>query len=312
MNEYYKQVPILKKLYSKGENIIDYLKNQDASSFNSMDSILVSYDLQSGSYIDFYNNNQEAKERYLECIGDTLNDLDVLTSLLEVGVGEATTIANLIKYLNHQPEDIFGFDLSWSRIKYAREYCKFRGLGNIKLATGDLFHPPFEENSIDVVYTSHTIEPNGGREKEAIKALYKITKNYLVLFEPFYEFASDKIKVRMRKNGYITGLKNVIEELGYNIVKYGLLNFSSDGLNPEKSQNPTGVIIIKKNVDTSFSSKPSFSCPYSQKPLSFEKNYYLGKENLIAYPIIDEIPCLNPDNAILTTHHNTTIDGIFK
>jgi hypothetical protein len=183
----------------------------------------------------------------------------------------------------------------------------------INLATGNLFYPPFGENAIDVVFTSHTIEPNGGKEKEAIQALYKITKKYLVLFEPFYEAASDKNKERMKRNGYVTGLKVTIAELGYKIVKYGLLDFSSDGLVPEKSRNPTGVIVIEKDLENSDIERPSYSCPYTQMPLTLcNDNYYLSKESLLSFPIIGNIPCLNPDNAILTTHHNTMIKDAFK
>jgi ubiquinone/menaquinone biosynthesis C-methylase UbiE len=32
------------------------------------------------------------------------------------------------------------------------------------LVVADLFHIPFADNSVDVVYTSHSLEPNGGRE----------------------------------------------------------------------------------------------------------------------------------------------------
>ena len=45
---------------------------------------------------------------------------------------------------------------------------------------GDMFNLPITDDSIDLVYTVHALEPNGGKEKEALKELYRITKKYLM------------------------------------------------------------------------------------------------------------------------------------
>lgn len=298
MNEFYRDIRKIKELYNSGENVIEFLNKNQSSNLNALGSILISYDLQSGSYIDYYNNNKTQKEGYTKAIANHLNNLGTFNNLLEAGVGEATTLATLIKYLDHKPDRIFGFDLSWSRIKYAREFCENVGQSEIELATGDLFLPPFEENSIDVVYTSHSIEPNGGKERDALIALHKIANRYLVLFEPIYEFASPNAQARMRQHGYIKGLYKEALELGFNVVKYELL----EGI--EKSENPTGVIIIEKNELGLNSSKSGFACPYSQTPLTLENGYLTSENKFLSYPIIDGILCLNPDNAILTTHHS--------
>ena len=69
------------------------------------------------------------------------------------------------------------------------------------------------DNAIDVVYTSHSIEPNGGREEEALLELYRIAKKYVVLLEPCYEKASSAARKRMEKHNYITNLFDTVNKL---------------------------------------------------------------------------------------------------
>ena len=52
-------------------------------------------------------------------------------------------------------------------------------------------------------------------EEKALEELYRITKKYLILLEPAYEFANTKAKARMDKNGYITKLYPTALKLGF-------------------------------------------------------------------------------------------------
>lgn len=193
-----------------------------------------------------------------------------------------------------------GFDISYSRIKYARCFLNEVNISTAELYVGDLFYAPFEESSIDVVYSSHTLEPNGGREKEALQELYRITRNYLVLFEPIYELANDRAKKHMDKHGYVKNLYSYAIELGYNVIEYKLI-FSD---NPN-SQNNTGVIIIEKPADASVSEKTNIkpACPVTKRSLDSISDSYYCRESMLLYPVIDGIPCLLPGNAIIATHY---------
>src|SRR5688500_6437781 len=106
--------------------------------------------------------------------------------------------------MTHKPSEILGFDISWSRLKFAKEFLNDFNINNVTLFTANLFEIPLQDDSIDVVYTSHSIEPNGGKEKEALKELYRVTRKYLVLLEPSFEFASDEARARMKQHGYVT------------------------------------------------------------------------------------------------------------
>lgn len=291
-----KSLNVIKKIYERGENIIQYLKDNNKSKRNTREIIMISYDFQTGSYIKYMKENIKINEKYIRAISKVINGLNIkYNSILEVGVGDGRTLGNLILKLKTNPKKIYGFDLAWSRVRYAIKYMK--NIKNSFLFMADLFNIPLADNSVDVVYTSHSIEPNRGKEKEALLELMRITKKYLILLEPAYEFANEKARKRMKKHGYITNLNSTAISLGLNIIEHRLFDVS---LNPS---NPTGLIIIEKDPKNNKVVHNPLICPITKTPLELIKNSYFSKEGLLVYPIIDEIPCLLSDNAIIATHY---------
>lgn len=292
-----KLIDTIKSLYDKGGNIIQYLKDTDKRNFNTIEDILISYDFQAGSYVKEYYNSKTFKDEYCLEIANVINKLGEFNSIMEAGVGEATTLGVLLKSLAKKPKHALGFDLSWSRINYAKNFTKEQGFPAATLFTGDLFEIPLKENAIDVVYTSHSLEPNGGKEKEALTELYRVAGKYLVLLEPCYEFANDEARARMTKHGYVTKLLETAKQLGYNVVEYRLFGMSSNPL------NPTGLMIIEKNAGSAGGDDVELVCPVSKSTLeNYDNNVLYSSESLLAYPIIKGIPCLLKQNAILAAH----------
>jgi len=265
--EKFKYLEKIKDIYLKGENIIQYLKSISNNEKNSIEDILISYDFQAGSYVQALSKNKEYNENYCKALAKLINNIENANSILEVGVGEATTLTTLIRNLKKIPSDILGFDLSWSRLKFGKELLKDFGYNNINLFTANLFEIPLLDNSVDIVYTSHSIEPNGGKEEEALKELYRITNKYLILLEPSYEFADEKGKARMLKHGYITKLYSTTVKLNYKIIEHRLFDYYSNPL------NPTGLILIEKNANLSHN--PSLVCPISHTELIKYSNLLL-------------------------------------
>ncbi len=289
----------IKELYSSGGNLIQYLKSLNVDSNNSLEDILISYDFQAGVYTKKAMNDPDFRNEICQNLASVLDELTPFDSILEIGVGEATTLGKLLLFLKNNPERIFGFDLSWSRIKYARKFLSQLNLkdqSNIQLSTGDLFNAPFGDHSIDIVYTAHSLEPNGGSEEKALKELYRIAKKYVVLLEPAYELASKEAQERMRDHGYVTDLYGTAQRLGYEVLTYRLFQPISNPL------NPTGLMIIKKEVENNKENKAALACPITKSPLDLIENAYYSKTALLAYPIIKDIPCLLPQNAIIASH----------
>jgi ubiquinone/menaquinone biosynthesis C-methylase UbiE len=210
----------LKVLYEQGHNISAILRNDKESQFNTEETIEASYDLQSGSYIAAMGDASVAtyQARYSKEIADTMRSLCEPKSILDAGVGEGTTLTGVVNHLNIEWLQTYGFDLSWSRVAYAKKWLASRGISKAKLCTGSLFHVPFCDDSIDIVYTSHSIEPNGGAEEPILKELYRVARSFLILLEPAYELADEVARQRMEYHGYCRNLKGISESLGYVVI----------------------------------------------------------------------------------------------
>ena len=163
----FEEIKKIKEMYSKNKNIIKYLNK--TSQKNSLESILYSYDLQSGSYTKKVKNSKQMEKNY-EGLGKLISEIIVdnnIKSVLEAGVGEGNTLLNVINQTNSKKIKFFGCDISTSRLLYAQKILK-----NTKIFTSDIADIALPDNSMDVVYTSHAIEPNYGREKNIINELF--------------------------------------------------------------------------------------------------------------------------------------------
>lgn len=293
----------LRQLYEQGTNIIDWLKKKSDSE-NLKEFIEISYDLQAGNYIKKAKQNPEYEKERADVYSRILNGLGQYSSVLEIGIGEGTSFCQILPLLANEISISGGFDISYSRIMFGSKHIHDEGINNSNLFVGDLFNTPIEDNAIDVVYTNHTLEPNGGREKEALIELYRITKDYLVLFEPSFEFANRSTKEYIEKHGYIKGLSKEAVDLGYQVIENRLL-FDSNPL----SSNNTSVIIIDKKRDNREADQSvtrnhlPFACPVTKKPLELLRNNYYCPESHLLYPVVDKIPCLRPENAIIASHY---------
>ncbi len=296
----YSEIKKIKELFDSGANVMEYYRNQSNSRSNTIEAIKISYDLQAGTYIEGYKNNLEFNALYTKALADVLEGLGQVDSILEAGVGEATTLANVVEKMKNNISYSCGFDISWSRVNYARAFARSKNVNDNWLFTGDLFHIPLKDNCVDIVYTSHSIEPNGGREKEALQELYRIASRYLVLLEPAYELASEEAKARMEHHGYVRGLKSTAEDLGYKVAEYRLFDHIINPL------NPTGLIVIEKNAAAN-PVQPKFACPITGGIMERSGDCFYAAESLMAYPIIGGVPCLLAENGILASGFNKPI-----
>jgi ubiquinone/menaquinone biosynthesis C-methylase UbiE len=161
----------------QGENISALLRKEKDLAINTEEIIEIAYDLQAGSYIEALEKTKHA-EQMLRCyraIAELLKNYCHFSSILEAGVGEATTLSGVLANLE-QKVQAYGFDLSWSRIAHARSYMNSKGLSSDGLCTGNLLNIPFADNSVDLVYTCHSIEPNGGNEEPILAELYRVCR----------------------------------------------------------------------------------------------------------------------------------------
>jgi len=230
--------------YENGTNVMGLLRQRGRVNHNTPDSILISYDLQSGSYSALMEDaeHRRIKDYINEGMAVVLRPL-LGADLLEVGVGEASSLGGVIQKLGIQTSSVGGFDISWSRAAFARQHLGRLGLPGVTLFTGDIGAIPLVDDAYDVVYTAHSLEPNGGRERECLQELFRITRKWLVLFEPAFELGNAETKDRVREHGYCRGLPDIARELGYDVVEFRLFERSVF------SFNQTQQIVIRKRTN---------------------------------------------------------------
>src|SRR5690606_38259300 len=121
------------------------------------DSIRISYDLQTGSYIDHVKAHKEKHNAYAQEVASILNaTMTPINSIMEAGVGECTTLASVVENLSSIPKAIYGFDISLSRMTLGKKWfdANIKANADRHFFVADLFSIPLSDNSVDVVYTS--------------------------------------------------------------------------------------------------------------------------------------------------------------
>lgn len=287
----------LKEAYARGENITSLLRTEQGASANSEEIIEIAYDLQAGRYIAALEKPGilDHKIAYGREIAGIISSLGAL-SVLEAGIGEATTLAFVLDTLGSKEIQASGFDISWSRVRHAAQFLETRGIRDSLLAVASIFHIPYADSAVDVVYTSHTIEPNGGREREILAELYRVTKRYLVLIEPGYELASDEARARMESLGYCRNLPGHAADLGMKVLRHELFPHSANPL------NPTAITVIEKDPTASLGAA-DWVCPKYRTPLETFDDCEFSEEAMRAYPRLGGIPCLRIEDGIIASQY---------
>lgn len=288
----------LQNLYNKGENVTAALRDAEGAGSNTEKMIEIAYDLQSGSYIAAFEKPDHAAyaKKYTAEIARMITSLCSPQSIMEAGIGEATTLCGVVQNLNIADLKSYGFDISWSRVACGTNWLRKNKVKNVTLCTGSLFNIPFLDRSIDVVYTSHSIEPNGGQEEAILKELYRVTRKYLILLEPGYELASPEAKKRMESHGYCKNLPGIARSLGYKVLDHAMFPVYANPL------NPTAITVIEKNADGEQADNP-LCCPVYKTPLKEIEGTLYSPEGLVAYPVLGGIPCLRAENGILASKY---------
>jgi len=287
----------LQALYQAGENIIAFLSAKLKNNDDKTQIIEVAYDMQSGCYVDaMINNSDYAKFKALYCsaLYQTISQFEPIDSILDAGIGEGITLAPLLDHFNVKPKS-YGVDISWSRTAFADNWLREKGHTDTTLCTGNITDLPYANNSIDLVFTSHAIEPNQGSERVIIKELFRVARKYVILLEPSYELGDEACKERMTRLEYCKNIEQTCIDLGLKVIEHRLFEQSANPL------NPTAITIIEKLTDEPVP-KHVLACPEHKTPLIEGLGALYSEEGLRAYPVIGTIACLRVENSVFASH----------
>jgi ubiquinone/menaquinone biosynthesis C-methylase UbiE len=284
----------LRKDYNQGENIMQLLRQSLGTGINTPEIVELSYDLQAGSYIKNIKNKpqqHEIAEQYVEWLIIWLRQT-YFSNILEAGVGEATTLAPLLTKLYPIPEKgSLGFDISWSRLKYAKAYCRNFNV-QPTLFVGDLTEIPLVDNSIDLIITSGSIEPNHGSEISILQELYRVARKRILMIEPAGELGSEDTRRRIDEHSFCRNLKQKALDLGYHVVEHSMVPVDWDRTEYE-------LLIIDKPEPIAPIPEHLFACPSCKQTLRKIREHFFCERDGKIFPVIDGIPCLRSTHGIL-------------
>lgn len=293
-------IPALRDAYRRGRNVMQTYNAGTGSGDNSPEAIEIAYDLQAGQYI---RNHAGEPDYYAAYTDEQAALLDVhfpnVESLLDAGCGELTNTALLFSKLAGV-RDLLAFDLSWSRVHLGLDH--FRSVVDADCArrtrafVGEISRIPLPDNSVDVVMTSHALEPNHGREAALLAELLRVSRRGLLLFEPSYELGDAAQRANMEQHGYVRDLPAHCARLGAIVDEHA---FTDVNYNP---LNRTAVTVVRK-PDSQVRNAPVFVDPVSHGALCFddEDRVYFSPEQGVVYPTLRGIPVLRASAALLAT-----------
>lgn len=279
----------LRTAYAEGRNLVDFMRSEGVSDPRA---ILFAYELQSGSYTRAMANaeTRALKERIGAKLARWVTPIEP-ASVCEAGVGEASTLGALGQHL--EPNiGLYGFDASVSRVGFARRWTKDVLARDVTLFCADIAQIPFADHSIDVVYTYHALEPNGGRERELLSELVRVCARRLILVEPSHELGGTATAERIEQLRYVRDLAGVLAEMGVRIVHHRLWELDANPRN-------RAALIVADFDNPRAATKPGFVSPLGRAELSRRSGAWYSQAEGFAFPIIDEIPVLKRESAVL-------------
>lgn len=288
-----------KSIYQKGDNVTHYLRKKYGSEDNTSEIIEIAYDLQAGSYVENVKSNFDKADSYANELSDILSDnLERGDSLLDVGTGEITTLTLVLNKLKTELSDVVALDISWSRLSVGMQFHKEHRSSKfpLKVFVADIKAIPLHEKCVDVVTSSHALEPNGRNLETLLLELFRVTKKKLVLFEPSYELNSEEGKVRMDNLGYIKDIEGTVIRLGGKVMDVVPIRHTSNPL------NPTACYIIEppKHIGNHLD-VVTFCVPGTNFELKLDGQHLFSRDTGLVFPVLDDIAVLKTSSAILAT-----------
>ena len=282
---------LLNQKFKENKNLQIFLKKKK---FSDKQSIKMSYNVQSGTYIKFFKSLSKNKiNKIYQPIIDTIkNDFKSTKTILDFGCGELTTSLFIFNKIKKNIINYFANDISLNRLILGQNYAKNRlnkkEFKKLKIFCNSDANLPFKDNSIDLIITIHSLEPNNKDKELFINELFRISKKGLILMEPHYEISNDKQKKRMLKFNYIRGIKKLFDkkDCELKIIK------KDHHIN---KQNVSSLFVIKKKKIRKNNSTKYIE-PKTYSYLNNINSFLYSPKSLRFYPVYNDISIFSDES----------------
>lgn len=276
-------------------NISKYLLAHGFSKHRAME---ISYGVQTGSYEKATLENIEKFLQLAEKRANLINKyISPGCSILDCGCGELTTLALESRHIKEEC-DMYAFDISLNRILHGVHFYQRHGSSAVNLHPfcADMSNIPLPDSCVDIVKTVHALEPNGGNETQLLKELFRVSKKYIILFEPCFEEELPEFKKHMNFHGYVKNLKEEIKGLGGTLLEDFIFHDNHEHHPVGKPAPNTHCFVVQVTKEESHT--PDFICPISSVKLKqYDSNCMSGGGYV--YNQISGIPVLRQNNGII-------------
>lgn len=171
------------------------------------ETVKKTYNQKAGEYIKNFETGQEGKNR-CDQYCNILKRFD-WNSLLDVGAGELTITSGIANRFGKNKK-YYACDIADKKIDQGKEYSKKKGV-EIDAIPCSATKLPYKNNSFDMVITSHCLEQMPYNYKKAIDEVVRVSKKYVILFEPSFKHGSKYQKFRMFCLNYARGVSNALD-----------------------------------------------------------------------------------------------------
>lgn len=284
--------------YAEGRNVTELLRDRLGTAANTPEIVEIAYDLQAGSYVDRTREALPKAKAYAAELASVLGDhVDAGSSLLDIGTGEMTTLSLVLQALPVPPARILACDISWSRLAVGRNFAR-ETLGaeaRISAFAAEIGALPLPDGAVDVVTSSHALQPIGARLEPLLAELFRVARRRLVLFEPCWEHASDEARQRMDRLGYIRGLEKTVTRLGGTVESVVPIQSLANPLNPT-----FGFVLVPPSKLAAGDDSGS-TVPGTSLPLTRTAGIWYSRDTGLAFPELDGVPMLTRSSAMLAS-----------
>ena len=289
----------LRELFNEGKSLTHWITSNKIPMNEELISII--YDLQAGTYTSAAKANPLHVKRIAEEIAAAIKTLPgylEVSTILDCGIGEGTTLVPILDELNFSGQ-VMGFDASPSRASWAADNAKH--LDNVQLFVAEMSQIPISDNSMDLVLTVHSLEPNGSKENLLISELSRVSARYVVMVEPDFENASLQQKSRMNQLGYIESLDEAISLANLKVIDIAPLK---ENINP---LNKASIWLCEKSDFKLATRKPDeekstrgqqWIDPLFLKALNLEDGWLKSADG-VWYPTLNGLPLLRKNDGVL-------------